>query len=332
MLLMNQVDAAFMDFLQDMFGQALMHDFKQTSMEDALDLHREFEVRKRSVKMDGDVKSMNLKIPVALYDMYEDKNGSRLRDDVQKSQKFAKFRDRVTCAADKIKVDINLLRLFFKKPMEDLAEHIRDILGELPVRGTKTFIVVGGFAESNMVQETLKAKFPNMEVIIPFDAGLAVLKGAVIFGHAPMVITSRVCPRTYGMAVSKLYVEGVYPADQVKETLDGKKIVKNVFHKYMTIGEPTKVGQVVTSLPLSVHPGEPQARVRIFASKQSDPVFVTDRGCSYLGEILVDTAEVTEGGSIAVQMTFGGTELRVDAHEKTTGKSYRSRFDFLNTN
>jgi len=129
-----------------------------------------------------------------------------------------------------------------------------------------------------------------------------------------------------------MHVKGAYPEDHATETLDGKKIVKDVFHKYMTIGEPTKVGLVVTSLPLSVQPGQPQAQIRIFASKQPNPVFVTDSDCSYLGKILVDTPDVRDGGTVEVRMTFGGTELNVEAHEKTTGLSYRSRFDFLSTN
>ncbi|XP_052795749.1 heat shock 70 kDa protein 12A-like isoform X2 [Mya arenaria] len=331
----TKVDQAFMRFVTEIFGEDVMRDFKKNNMEDAIDLHREFELRKRSVKMDsGETTSMAIKIPVALYELYEDKHGKRLRDDMKNSPKFKSYRDKITCTADKMKINIDLMKTFFKRPLEDLVEHIRDILGELPVRGTRTFIVVGGFAESNMVQEYLRSKFPNMKVIIPFDAGLAVLKGAVIFGHAPVVITSRVCPRTYGMAVSKLYVEGQYPEDKAETDISQRKIVRNVFHKYMQVGQPTKVGQSITSLPLSVRAGQQQARVRIFASKNSCPCFVTDEGCSYLGEILVDVPEMEfdEGGTIEVQMTFGGTELHVEALEKKSKQMYKSRFDFLSGN
>jgi hypothetical protein len=189
---------------------------------------------------------------------------------------------------------------------------------------------VGGFAESGIVQETIKSKFSNMRVIIPFDAGLAVLKGAVIFGHAPMVVTSRVCRRTYGMAVTKAFIKGQYPEDR-KEFMGNREVVRNVFHRYMQLGQPTKVGEAVSTVPMSAAKGQSLARVRVFSSKCSCPEFVTERGCSYLGEIIVNIpeSEQEEGGTVDVKMTFGGTELSVEALEKKSGKSYRSRFDFL---
>lgn len=325
----TKVDEAFINFLAvDLFGEDVMKSFLNDCMEDAIDLYRDFELKKRKVKLDmSETPSMALKIPVALYELYKEKNKSELKEDIKNKEKY---KGKVTCMADKMKIDSNIMKSFFKKPLEDLVEHMRDILGELPVRGTDTFIMVGGFAESEIVQDTIKQKFSNMQVITPFDAGLAVLKGAVIFGHAPMVITSRVCRRTYGMAVSKPYVKGKYKEDR-KEVVSGREIVRNVFHKYMELGHPTKVGEAVSTVPLTASSGQSLARVRIFSSKEKNPEFVTDRGCSCLGEIIINIPEMEqdEGGTVDVKMTFGGTELAVEATEKKSGKSFRSRFDFL---
>lgn len=320
-----------MKFLEEIFGEDIIHTFQKDHVEDCIDLYREFELRKRKIAMHMEKGStVAMKIPVALYELYKEKKGRGLKDDINSKSEFEKWRGKLSCAADKMKIDHTVLQSFFKRPLEDLIEHIRDILGELPVRGTRTFIIVGGFAESQMVQDYVRSKFPNMTVIVPFDAGLAVLKGAVIFGHAPMVVTSRVCPRTYGMAVSKLYVEGRYPASKA-EMIGGREVVRNVFHSYMAMGAPTKVGQIVKSLPLSVSKGQTHARVRIFSSKDPSPEFVSDEGCSYLGEIVVTIPEMEyeEGETVEVTMTFGGTELHVEATEKKSGKSYKSRFDFL---
>jgi hypothetical protein len=43
--------------------------------------------------------------------------------------------------------------------------------------------MVGGFSESTILQEHIKKGFPDKNLFIPKEAGLAVLKGAVIFGH-----------------------------------------------------------------------------------------------------------------------------------------------------
>lgn len=45
-------------------------------------------------------------------------------------------------------------------------------------------VLVGGFAESPMLQAAITNAFKDKKkVIVPRDAGLAVLKGAVLFGH-----------------------------------------------------------------------------------------------------------------------------------------------------
>jgi hypothetical protein len=47
--------------------------------------------------------------------------------------------------------------------------------------------------------------FPNKRIIIPEEAGLSVLKGAVLFGHTPDYIASRVMRFSYGTDVTTLF-------------------------------------------------------------------------------------------------------------------------------
>jgi hypothetical protein len=42
-----------------------------------------------------------------------------------------------------------------------------------------------------------------LNVICPSDAVAAVLKGAVMYGHNPELISERKCPRTYGITVNR---------------------------------------------------------------------------------------------------------------------------------
>jgi hypothetical protein len=48
------------------------------------------------------------------------------------------------------------------------------------------------------VQKSIQTAFPDINVLIPEDPELAVLKGAVLFGFSPSVITARVARLTYG--------------------------------------------------------------------------------------------------------------------------------------
>jgi molecular chaperone DnaK (HSP70) len=51
--------------------------------------------------------------------------------------------------------------------------------------GLSTILMVGGFSECPLIQDAVQAAFPDKRIIIPEDAGMSVLKGAVLFGHRP---------------------------------------------------------------------------------------------------------------------------------------------------
>lgn len=319
------VDEKFIKFLTGMFGGDVMKLFFKHHMEDLMDLYREFEIRKRRVKVDmSETPTLAIKIPVSLFELYQKMTGKSLRDVIKDDPKY---KGRVTCLADKMKIDAETLKSFFKEAMENLVDHIREILAEMPVRGTNTFILVGGFSESEFVQETIRAKFPNVKTLVPFDAGLAVLKGAVIFGHAPVVITSRVCRRTFGVAVMRPFNKGVDPEEKLDWAGD-REVCRDVFHKYMDMGQPLKVGQAV-STSLTARPHQTTARIRVYSSTERQPGFVTDAKSSYLGEVIVNLEDSDDASVVDVKLTFGGTELAVETKEKTTGKTCKSRFDFL---
>jgi hypothetical protein len=42
-----------------------------------------------------------------------------------------------------------------------------------------------------MIQEAFRSAFPEKNIIIPEDAGLAIVKGAVLFGHIPAPIAPK---------------------------------------------------------------------------------------------------------------------------------------------
>lgn len=58
------------------------------------------------------------------------------------------------------------------------------------VRGVRFLFLVGGFAESPMLQKAVqRALGRSCRIIIPHDVGLTILKGAVLFGLDPTVVS-----------------------------------------------------------------------------------------------------------------------------------------------
>jgi molecular chaperone DnaK (HSP70) len=62
-----------------------------------------------------------------------------------------------------------------------------------------TILMVGGFSDCPLLHERVTSEFPKLNVICPSDAVATVLKGAVMYGHNPELISERICPRTYGI-------------------------------------------------------------------------------------------------------------------------------------
>lgn len=96
------------------------------------------------------------------------------------------------------------VRGFFKPVLDSICTHVARLVAAHPV---KYIFLVGGFAESQILQEAIKARFSsaNRHVIVPVRPGLAVLRGAVQFGQNQDVFASRVARFSYGIAIACKY-------------------------------------------------------------------------------------------------------------------------------
>jgi hypothetical protein len=74
----------------------------------------------------------------------------------------------------------------------------------------------------------MKRNFPNKRIIIPEEAGLSVLKGAVLFGHKPDYIASRVMRFSYGTDISVLFDPENHEQHR-KYTCDGRDRCLGIF-------------------------------------------------------------------------------------------------------
>ncbi|KAJ8297818.1 hypothetical protein KUTeg_024349 [Tegillarca granosa] len=320
----TKVDAAFFQLLTDIVGEEVMGMFWKDHKSDAIDLNREFEVKKRTIKKNmGEF--VQIKIPIVLKEKYEKVIKKTFAEAIDESM----YKGRITIIADKLKFDSRLIQGLFRDPLDHLVEHIRDLLCKPSVKGSSAFLLVGGFSESPIVQDTIKEKFPKMKVIVPAEPSLAVLKGAVMYGHRPTTITTRVARQTYGVAISKPFIEGHHPEDK-KQSTRGVVVCKDIFHKYVQEGDPLELGEKQT-MPFTS--ASSVNRIRVYASSDPDPIYVTDEGCSLLGEMILNLSMVeNSGNTIEVSMEFGGVEISVEAREKHSGRTVRSRFDFLSKN
>jgi molecular chaperone DnaK (HSP70) len=92
---------------------------------------------------------------------------------------------------DKLRFDAAIMKQFFKRTTDFIIDHVKDILVKSKRQGgvIGTILMVGGFSDSPLLYERVKSEFPKLNVICPSDAVAAVLKGAVMYGHNPELIS-----------------------------------------------------------------------------------------------------------------------------------------------
>lgn len=197
---------------------------------------------------------------------------------------------------------------------------MQELLRHSNVIDVSSIILVGGFAESLMLQAAIKNAFKDKKkkVIVPRDAGLAVLKGAVLFGHQPKTISARVCKYTYGIGTTVKFNCFLHPeSKKIKE--NDKELCTDIFSVHVRMGDTVDVGKSQGNKMFTVvEPHQQKMNFLIYTSNVKNPKFTTDEGCTRLGNLFIDMPDTSNGmdrGTI-VNMTFRGTEFVVTAVDK----------------
>ena len=322
----TRVDEAYRQFLIKLFGAPTMKKFQDKHMEDYLDIFRDFEVKKRDIGP-SKAEKITFRLPVSLTDLFYESTGEKLKDVIPQTS----YGDKLSHSGDKLRVDASVVKSFFTEAVESILDHVERLLADSKLKGCSAILMVGGFSDSPMLQEQLRNENKKLRIIVPEEAGLAVLKGAVIFGHSPKTIASRVCKFTYGIKTTQKFEKGKHP-ERKKKTMGGVERCDDLFNVHVKLGETVNVGEAqVEQIYSPVRENQTAMDFEMFASTRSNPSFVDEDGCFKLGRFTIDMPDTTGGldRKVEARMIFGGTEIEVETVDKTTGKVSKGRADFL---
>lgn len=239
---------------------------------------------------------------------------------------------------EKLSFDHSLFTSFFESSLNDIISHIKIIFNADICRDLDGVVIVGGFAESMFVNSAVKKAFPDKKFIIPMEAGLAVAKGAVLYGHDPDIICSRICRYTYGEDVNIPFDEDLHD-DKKKKIIDNKLYCANCFRKFFTIGQQVSLGESVEQQAAYSFVDENAKGGRykpiyfsIYISEKESPMYLDENGVELLGNIKIecknDEGVWPEIVSITTKMEITWTEIKVTA-SMGTGEQVVATFDFL---
>ena len=130
-------------------------------------------------------------------------------------------------------------------------------------------------------------------MVIPQGVGVAVLKGAVMYGLDPGVITTRRAKLTYGIGVIVPFQQGSHPIDKLVVRA-GRTWCMDVLDVFVRAGHSVSPGDTVVRSYRPAHPGQTSIILHIFSTEDegrvSEVKFVSDPDVKLCGTLRLDVA------------------------------------------
>lgn len=170
------------------------------------------------------------------------------------------------------------------------------------------------------------------KVLIPIDASVAVVQGAVIFGQKPHVIDSGIMRTTYGLDTNHPFDPNVHPEDK-KHVVEGIPWCKDCFDVLVKEEDVVHVGETKRfSNYQPIEKSQTGVSFRFFTSSSAAAKYITDAAVgSSIGQVVVKSPEIWKGTDrrLDICVHFGGTEIKVTAIDMTIGNTATAYLDFL---
>ncbi|XP_060572365.1 heat shock 70 kDa protein 12B-like, partial [Ruditapes philippinarum] len=324
----TKVDEAFEEFLSRIVGPEVISKFKSECYDDYIHLFCEFESSKRQF-FQSTRSAVTMRIPISLYDLCNVFKKTNVRELIRQSR----FESKVRLFGGKLRIDCDVFNEFFEPTVRKIISHVENILTESSVDGCAAILMVGGFSGSLVLQENVKSTFKDLNVIIPVDTELAVVKGAVIFGHQPATITERICKYTYGNETTHRYSDRCnHPKGRVEKDENGDLRCHDIFRIHVKTGQSVKLDEEQPErITCPITDNQTTIGVDVYVSSSTNPQLTTEDGCNHIGSLTVPISDTSSGRNhkFGISFIFGGTEIVVKVVDKESGEMMLKSVDFL---
>ncbi|XP_055758202.1 heat shock 70 kDa protein 12A-like isoform X2 [Salvelinus fontinalis] len=321
------IDYEFEKLLCKIFGPDFIDQFKIKRPAAWVDLMIAFESRKRAAAPDR-TNPLNINLPFSFIDYYKKFRGHSVEHALRKSNvDFVKW-----SSQGMLRMNPDAMNALFKPTIDHIIQHLTDLFDKPEVCDIKFLFLVGGFAESPLLQQAVQNMLHGRSrIIIPHDVGLTILKGAVLFGLDPSVIKVRRSPLTYGVGVLNRYIEGKHPPDKML-VKDGKRWCTDVFDTFIACDQSVALGETVKRSYTPAKPSQQVIIIHIYCSEKEGVGFISEPGVRKCGTLRLDVTGTETSATrreIQTHMQFGDTEIRAMAVDVATSRTVKASIDFL---
>ena len=312
------VDAEFKHMLEDIISKATVEAFRTAHTIDYIDLFRNFEKKKREKQSRSNVL---ITMPPTLLEIV---------DDISKHIEDQGLDELVKWKRDKFQIKLQKYQEFFNKVIDKIVVKIEEMMVSDTAKGTNVIIMVGGFSASEFLQQRIKDSFPNYTVVIPPDCGLAVLKGAVLFGHDPEMIAARMMKYTYGVCTNTRFDKDKHPESR-RKIINGKEYCADTFDIHVKRGRLIHCNEETKKTYTPIYEDQTSVNLKVFISVKENPQYTDEEGCREIGSLTVPMPDIRGGTKrkVVAKFKFGATKITVKGTDETSNKTVDVKLDFL---
>ena len=316
-----KVNQEFERLLAEFFGATRLNTYKEKFPSDWLDVMSDFEGKKQGFRI-VEGKMTNIRLPASFASLV--KQSTVMERYGEKEIKLRK--NEYLCLSSNIMKD-----KLFAPVLSSIKEHLKSLQERPKVSNVKTMLLVGGFADSQILQKELMNEFSKKyRVLIPRNAAIAVVQGAVLFGKNPAKITERVISATYGADCSRYFDTNIHPIEKLF-LADGRPHCTDLFNCFVKENEIVRSGQTIKSKYSPLRADEKVMTYGFYIAKNPECKFITDEGVTKIGSVTVKSPDTSKGLNrvIEVSMHFGGTEIVATAVDISSGSTAHTSLDFF---
>ena len=322
------VDQNFQKLLENLFGIPEVKAYRMKFPAEWLRLMNDFEIKKRGRRAFDD-KITRITLPRNFLQMVSGPGTSDLATRLAKSCNLDDveiYNDEYLCLGPKA------MKSLFDPVVNGIIRHMRELLSKPALKNVSGLFMVGGFAESVILQEAIKTTFSSRcRVLVPNYASIAVVQGATIFGQKPTVVSARVMATTFGFKSYAQFEPKVHPNEK-KVMNGGITWCKEVFQVIAKENETVSIGEKKRFTRRPMYSDQKSASFLFFTSTDPNVKYTTDSSVGpSIGNVQVDSPDTSKGTNRNFELSifFGGTEIKATAIDLTSSNAATVYLDFL---
>lgn len=316
-----KVNQGFKELLSELMGEENVVTYERENPCDWLALINDFEGKKQGFRVSKE-RGINIRLPASFRYLT-----SRINSSALQSYGSAKINFR----NEYMKLAPDVMKGLFRPVLSEIKNHLKRLLQRPQLSRVKTMFLVGGFSDSELLRQEIGSEFSDRYLILaPRNAGIAVLKGAVMFGKNPAKIAERVVSITYGASCCRKFDKSIHPEEK-RFVVDGRDMCKDLFNLFVKEDEVARLGGEVKRLYVPLHADDTLMSFGFYVATNPSTKFITEEGVTKIGSVNVESPDISRGQDrdIEVFMHFGGTEIVATAVDVTSGNKAETSLNFF---